>query len=37
VEDVALGLMIPAVVDGKPITARVPGFESRTSASPASP
>ena len=30
VEDVGLDLMIPAVVDGKPITVRVPGFESDT-------
>src|SRR5215467_113444 len=28
VEDVGLELMIPAVVEGNPITARVPGFES---------
>ena len=28
VEDVGLQLFIPPVVDGKPITARVPGFES---------
>src|SRR5665811_2568317 len=28
VEDVGLQLYIPPVVDGKPITARVPGFES---------
>jgi len=30
VEDVGIDLMIPAVVDGKPITVRVPGFESDT-------
>ena len=30
VEDVGLELLIPPVVDGKPITVRVPGFESET-------
>jgi putative ABC transport system permease protein len=30
VEDVSLTLYIPAVVDGNPITARVPGYESDT-------
>jgi putative ABC transport system permease protein len=30
VEDVGLGLLLPASVDGKPITARVPGYESDT-------
>ncbi|MDR3700380.1 MAG: ABC transporter permease [Candidatus Sulfopaludibacter sp.] len=30
VEDVSLTLYIPSVVDGNPITARVPGFESDT-------
>src|SRR5450432_1811672 len=30
VEDVGLQLYIPPVVDGKPITARVPGFESES-------
>ena len=30
VEDVGLELLIPPVVDGKPITARVPGYESDT-------
>src|SRR3954471_14846191 len=30
VQDVGIDLLIPPVVDGKPITARVPGFESET-------
>src|SRR5579863_8610734 len=30
VEDISLTLFIPSVVDGNPITARVPGFESDT-------
>jgi putative ABC transport system permease protein len=30
VEDVGLELLLPAAVDGKPITARVPGYESDT-------
>src|SRR5437879_3605155 len=30
VEDIGLQLLIPPVVEGKPITARVPGYESDT-------
>ena len=30
VEDISMALFIPSVVDGNPITARVPGFESDT-------
>src|SRR5450755_449312 len=30
VEDVGLQLLLPAAVDGKPITARVPGYETDT-------
>src|ERR1700722_5293817 len=30
VDDVGLSLLLPAAVDGKPITARVPGYESDT-------
>jgi putative ABC transport system permease protein len=38
VQDVGLALLLPAAVDGKPITARVPGYESDTiSASGVSP